>query len=112
VAGWFDERRLGLMAAYVVGFAAAEIVVAGSGSNLVANAGYLVLAGLAICGFVGYARTRFVGHLVAGVVALATVIPQAVLDYTDGAFGAGGALLLVGLSIVGASLIGFRVRRG
>ena len=111
MAGWFDERRLGTMGAYAVGFVAAEILAGGNESSLVATAGYLVLAGLAICGFVGYVRTRFVGHLVAGVVALATVIPQSVLDYTNGAFGAGGALLLVGLSIVGASLIGFRVRR-
>ncbi|WP_395729210.1 hypothetical protein [Nakamurella sp.] len=111
MAGWFDERRLGTMGAYTVGFVAAEILAVGSESGLVATAGYLALTGLAVSGFVGYVRTRFVGHLIVGVVALATVVPQAVLDYTGGAFGAGGALLLVGLSIVGASLIGFRVRR-
>ena len=109
VAGWFDEPRLGVMGAYAVGFAAAETVAVGTESNLVATAGYLVLAGLAVSGFVGYVRSRFAGHLVAGVIALATVVPQAVMDYTDGAIGAGGALLVVGLSIVGASLIGFRV---
>lgn len=111
-AGWFDERGLGVMGAYAVGFAAAEIVAVGSESTTVATAGYLVLVALAVSGFVGYVRTRFVGHLVVGVIALATVVPQAVLDYTDGAIGAGGALLVAGLSIVGASLIGFRVHRG
>jgi len=47
---------------------------------------------------------------VVGVVALATVVPQAVIDYTGGALGAAGALLVVGLSIVGASVIGLRLR--
>lgn len=110
-AGWFDEHRVGLMAAYGVGFVAAEIVAAGGTSTVPATVAYLALAGLSVTGFVGYARTRFAGHLVIAVVALATVVPQAVLDWTGGAFGAGGALLIVGLSIVGASLIGFRVRR-
>lgn len=110
-AGWFDERRVGLLGAYGTGFVAAEIVAAGSTAPAIATVAYLALAGLSVTGFVGYARTRFVGHLVVAVVALATVVPQAVLDWTDGAFGAGGALLLVGLSIVGASLVGFRVRR-
>jgi hypothetical protein len=49
--------------------------------------------------------------LVVGVVALATVVPQAVIDYTDGALGAAGALLLSGLSIVGASVLGLRLHR-
>jgi hypothetical protein len=44
------------------------------------------------------------------VFALATVVPQAVIDYTDGALGAAGALMLIGLSIVGASLVGVRLR--
>lgn len=111
VTGGFDERRLGLMGAYAVGYAAAQTVAVGSESSLVATLGYLGLVGLAVCGFVGYVRSKFVGHLVVGVVALATVVPEAVLDYTDGAFGAGGALLLVGLSIVGASMLGFRVHQ-
>jgi hypothetical protein len=47
---------------------------------------------------------------VVGVVALATVVPEAVLHYTHGSLGAGAALLVVGLSIVGASVLGLRLR--
>ena len=49
--------------------------------------------------------------LAVGVVALATVVPQAVIHYTDGALGAAGSLLVVGLSIVGASAAGLRLRK-
>ena len=110
VLGVLDERQLGMFAAGALFFVAAEVFVVGSGRSGVTGAGYLMLAALAAVGMYGYIRTRYVAVLAVGVVALATVIPQAVIDYTNGALGAGGALLLVGLSIVGASVVGMRLR--
>ncbi len=112
VTGLLDERAVGVIAACAVIFAAAQILANGGESTAAAAAGYLLLVLLAVGGLLGYVRTRMVGLLVVGVAALATVVPQAVLDFTNGAIGAGGALLLVGLSIIGASVLGFRLRHG
>jgi hypothetical protein len=112
ITGFLDERQVGVLAASAVLFAAAETLAVGGVSAIATAAGYLLLTLLAIGGFVGYVRFRFVGLLVVGVVALATVVPQAVIDYTNGAIGAGGGLMLIGLSIIGASVLGFRLRRG
>jgi hypothetical protein len=109
--GVLDERQLGLVAAGVVFFVGAQLLATGSGRAGVTGAGYLLLALLAVAGLLGYVRTRYLGVLAVGVIALAVVIPQAVIDYTDGALGAGGALLLIGLSIVVASVLGLRLRK-
>lgn len=109
-----DERHLGLVSAGALFFIGAEILANTSytagPTALAVAAGYVLLGVLAVAGLVGYVRTRYVGVLAVGVIALATVVPQAVIDYTNGALGAAGALLLVGLSIVGASLVGVRLR--
>jgi len=109
LTGVLDERTLGVIAAAVMGFVGAETMA--QGGSVARAVGYLALAGIAVAGLVGYVSTRLVAVLVVGVVALATVVPQAVIDYTGGALGAAGALLVVGLSIVGASVIGLRLRR-
>jgi hypothetical protein len=76
--------------------------------------GYLILALVAALRPAGYLRTRIVGLLVVGlvgVVALAAVVPEAAFHHTDGALSTAGALLVSGLSIVGAGALGFRLRR-
>lgn len=104
-----DEQALGLFAAGVLAFIAGQMLANGpDGEHW---GGYLVLAGLAAAALIGYVRLRYVGLLGVGVVTLATVVPQAVIDYTDGALGAAGALLVTGLSIVGASAAGLRLRK-
>jgi hypothetical protein len=109
LAGVLAEQALGLLAAGVIGFVAGEILANGAeGQEWM---GYLVLAVLAAAGLLGYIRLHYVGLLAVGVVALATVVPQAVIDYTEGALGAAGALLVTGLSIVGASAAGLRLRK-
>jgi hypothetical protein len=115
IMGILDERHLGLVSAGVLFFIGAEVLATTSYTSgldaLINAAGYVLLGLLAAAGLIGYVRTRYVGVLAVGVIALATVVPQAVIDYTNGALGAAGALLLVGLSIVGASLVGVRLRR-
>ena len=105
-----DERELGLAVAGALGFIGAEALTQSSndGARL---AGYIALGGVAVIGLLGYVATRLTVVLIVGVVALATVVPQAVIDYTDGALGAAGALLVTGLSIVGASVLGLRLHR-
>jgi hypothetical protein len=103
-----DETALGLAAAGVMTFVGGETLASDGVRPLV---GFVVLGLLAVAGLVGYVATRHVVVLVVGVGSLAVVVPQAVLHYTEGALGAGGALLVTGLSIVGASVLGLRLRR-
>jgi MFS family permease len=109
LAGAFDEAALGLTAAGVIAFVGGEVLAT---QDQFTWLGYLTLALVAAAGLAGYVRSRHVAVLAVGVVALGTVVPQAVIDYTDGAFGAAGALLLTGLSILGASVLGLRLRGG
>jgi hypothetical protein len=108
------ESSIGILVVGVSGFVGSEMLI--NSTAWVDEAtwhgfwpGYLTLVVFATAGFWAYIRLRDLAALLVGVVALATVVPQSVLDYTSGSLGAGGALLLIGLSIVGASAIGFRL---
>ena len=105
--GLLEERATGLALGCAMTYVGGEMVA----DMLNSGAGYGILGLLAVAGLWGYLRTRIVALLVVGVVALATVVPQSVLDYTDGALRAGGALLLTGVSIVGASVTGLALHR-
>lgn len=50
-------------------------------------------------------------YLAAGVVAVTVVVPEAVLDWTDGSLGAAGGLLVAGGTLLAASLLGLRLRQ-
>jgi hypothetical protein len=106
-AGVLAERTLGVVLAAVMAYAGGE-ALALDGDRAV---GYLVVGSVAVAGLAGYLWTRRVAVLVVGVVALATVVPQVVEHYSRGALRAGGALLVTGLSIVGASMIGLVLHR-
>jgi hypothetical protein len=66
---------------------------------------------VALAGIAGYLWTRKVAVLVVGVVALATAVPQVVTHYAGGTLEAGGVLLVTGLSIIGASVLGLLLHR-
>jgi hypothetical protein len=107
------ERQLGLVTGAVLAFIGGESLAIGtleSGAGRLEFAGYAVLGLVAVAALVGYVRLRYVGLLAAGTVALAVVVPQFVLDVTDGALGAAGALLVCGLSIGAASVVGLRLK--
>jgi hypothetical protein len=74
--------------------------------------GFVVLLGLAVGWLAGYVWSRRTAVLAVGVIALATVVPQAVIHYTGGTRQAAGALLVIGLSIIGAGAVGLLVHRG
>lgn len=106
-AGALSERTLGMA------LGGAMVYIGGEGltfQDSPAEAGYTVVGLLVLAALAGYLRTRVVAVLAVGVIALASIVPQMITDYTDGALGAAGALLVSGLSIVGASVLGLRLR--
>lgn len=72
---------------------------------------YVLTVAVAAAGFVMYLRTVSWPYLVAGVLGITLVVPEAVTDWTDGSLGIAGGVLVAGLALLGASLAGLRVRR-
>lgn len=73
--------------------------------------GYLLLALVAVAAFAVYLARRAWPYLAMGVVAITLVVPQALLEWTDSAVGPAGALLATGVTLLGASLLGLRLRK-
>lgn len=108
--GVLAERTLGLVTGGVIAFIGAETMIVDSGDAARAF-GYVALFAIAVAGLGGYMIRRQVAVLAVGAAVLAVAVPQVVLDYSEGALSAAGALLISGLSIVGASAVGLRVHR-
>lgn len=72
--------------------------------------GYLALALVASGAFATYAVRPAWPYLAAGVVALTLVVPEALLDWTDNELGPAGVMLATGLTLLGTSLFGLRLR--
>jgi hypothetical protein len=102
-----SERTLGVVVGAVLVFFGGEGLVLGGFPDF----GHPVVGLVALAGIAGYLWTRRVAVLVVGVVALATVVPQAGTHYTGGTLEAGGVLLVTGLSIIGASVLGLLLHR-
>jgi hypothetical protein len=49
--------------------------------------------------------------LAGGVIGATLVVPEFLYDVTDGSFGASGVMLAAGVTLLGASLAGLRIRR-
>ena len=73
--------------------------------------GYVMTAAAAVAGVWLYIRSRALPYLVAAVAAITLVVPEALLDWTDGSLGPVGALLATGLTLLVASLLGLRLRQ-
>ena len=73
---------------------------------------YLLMFVASVAAFAMYVRQVAWPYLVVGVVGITLVVPEAVIDWTDGSLGPAGAVLVAGVTLLGASLAGFRVRRG
>jgi len=102
-----EEQVLAIAVAGVMAFTGGEIAAFSDYEGL----GYLLLGLLALAGLLGYVRTRALSALGVGAVSLAVVVPQVVIDYTEGSLGTAGGLLVSGLSIVAASVLATRLRR-
>lgn len=75
------------------------------------NVAYALMAAVAVAGFLMYMRTVAWPYLVVGVLGVTLVVPEAIIDWTEGALGPAGAVLVVGLTLLGASAAGFRARK-
>jgi hypothetical protein len=101
-----EEQALAIAVAGVMAFTGGEIVATSSHEGV----GYLLLGLLTVAGLVGYIRTRELSALGVGAATLAVLVPQAVIDYTEGSLGVAGGLLVSGLSVVAASVVAARLR--
>jgi hypothetical protein len=72
---------------------------------------YVLTLLVAAAGFALYLRTVSWPYLVVGVLGITVVVPEAVLDWTDGSLGVAGGVLVAGLTLLGASLAGLRVKQ-
>ena len=71
----------------------------------------LALALVAAAAFAVYVVRPAWPYLALGVVAVTLVVPEALLDWTDNDLGPAGAMLVTGMTLLAASLLGFRLRR-
>ena len=72
---------------------------------------YLLMLAVAIGAFVMYLRRVAWPYLVVGVLGTTLVVPEAIIDWTEGSLGPAGGVLVAGLTLLGASLAGLRVRK-
>jgi hypothetical protein len=112
-AGWgwatwtrvLPEREVGLVAAGAVAFIGTEfLVVDGPAAAL----GYLLMLGVAAAGAAAYVTGRELVTLGVAGLALVVLVPQLLIQYTDGALGAAAGLLTGGFLLVGGSVLAFR----
>ena len=72
--------------------------------------GYLLTLVVAVGGVAAYLRTNAWPYLAVAVVAVTLVVPEAVADWTEGSLGAVGGVLVAGVTLLVASLGGYRLR--
>jgi hypothetical protein len=86
----------------------AQFVRFGDDHNAVA---YALMLAVSVAAFATYLRTVSWPYLVVGVLGITLVVPEAIIDWTAGSLGPAGGVLVAGLTLLGASLAGFRVRQ-
>lgn len=101
------ERELGLALGAAGVFIGGEMLTS---MDFSPEPGYITIALLVVLTLTGYVRTQTISLLAAGVISLAVIVPQTITHYAEGELGAAGGLLITGLSIIGASLFGLRLR--
>jgi hypothetical protein len=72
---------------------------------------YLLTLLVAALGFTMYVVRRAWPYLAVGVVGVTVAVPEALLDWTGGSLGTAGVLLVAGVTLLGASLLGLRLRK-
>jgi hypothetical protein len=102
------ERMVSRAVASAFGLFGAQMTMFESGSEPLA---YALTAAVAVAGFALYLRTAGWPYLAAGVLGVTLVVPEAVMHWTDGSLGPAGAVLVAGLTLLGASLAGLRMRQ-
>lgn len=114
-AAWCLLSERGVLREQVLGrFVAGTMAVIGAQSAIDHDPqwiSYLLLALAGVVGFALYVRTQSWPYLGLGVLALTLATTEAAVDFSDGALGAAGALLVAGAALLLASVIGLRLRR-
>lgn len=106
--GLWTERQAARGLGLAVALLGAQTTM-GQGDRWIA---YALTSVLAVAGFAVYMGNRAWPYLAAGVVGFTVVVPEIVLDVTDGSsLGTGLALLAAGGTLLGASLVGVRLHR-
>lgn len=104
---WYE-----VLAARVIGsgfvLVGAQIPVFGSDHEWV---GYLATILVAGAGFAMYVARRAWPYLAVGVAGVTLAVPEALLDWTEGSLGTAGVLLVAGVTLLGASVLGLRLRK-
>lgn len=76
------------------------------------NLSYLLMFLVSLASFAMYVRKAAWPYLMVGVLGITLAVPQAIIDWTGGSLGPAGGVLIAGVTLLGASLAGLRVRRG
>lgn len=109
-AKWVSEPRFGLAIGVTLALVGAQVSMAGpDGGNH--YLGHLLTALVAAACFGAYARVRDWVLLAGGVIGATVVVPEFLYDVTGGSLGASGVMLVAGVTLLGASLAGMRLRR-
>ncbi|WP_030483729.1 hypothetical protein [Nocardioides aequoreus] len=108
--GTFGEPVVARVLGVALALVAAQVPVFDSDWSWLA---YLLTAGVVVGGMLAYVTRHSWPYLAVAVVAVTVVVPEAVTDWTDGGLGAVGAVLLTGVTLLLASLLGawLRARR-
>jgi hypothetical protein len=73
--------------------------------------GYVATVLVAGAGFAMYVGRRAWPYLAVGVAGLTLAVPEALFDWTKGSMGSAGVLLVAGVALLGAALLGLRLRQ-
>lgn len=103
----WGERTYGLVLGCLFLLIGGQIPVLTDNGTL----GYVLTGLVAVVTVVMYVRTRAVPYLGAAVAALTLAVPEALLDWTDGSLGPVGVLLVAGVTLLVAGLLGLRLRK-
>ncbi len=105
--GFWREVMVGRLVGAAFALIGAQIPV---GSDQ-AWVGYLLTFLVALGGFGVYVARHAWPYLAIGVVGVTLAVPEAVYDWTEGALGTAWVLLVAGVTLLGASLLGLRLRQ-
>lgn len=108
LSGILRPRELALATGSALALFGAQLPVLDGDHQWVA---YALTAGVAAAGFAGFLSTRSWSVLGVGVLATTLVVPEALHDWTNGSVSAAGSLLIAGLTLLGASAVGLRLRQ-
>ncbi|MCE1178352.1 MAG: DUF2157 domain-containing protein [Micrococcales bacterium] len=106
--GAFREATAGRIITGAFAVIGAQNLAFGTGLEWI---GYAALAAVGALGFAFYVHAGAWPYLATGVLALTMAATEAAVDWSNGALGAAGALLIAGAVLLGLSLLGMRMRR-